>query len=468
MRFRTRFIWLLLCGLALAACNVAPIPSLVSTPDLSPTTAAVTSAVPTVIATSPAAPVSTPIEDTPQLIEDTPVPILEDTPQPIEETRTPVEDTPAPIEDTPIPLEDTPTPIEDTPTPTHIALFLPFMEEPLPSSTETPEATAPPDPPTETPEAIAMPELATLTPSGSTSVGSGDGSLARGTITKRPWIVMIDNHPNAWPQSGLDRASIVFEALAEGGITRFMAVFQDGLLPDAPEIGPVRSVRLYFVQWAMGFQGVLMHAGGSPDGLELARSTDQIVNAEALALPHYARRIDRRSVPHNLYTSSELLRAFVNDKDQSLPDDPEIGYLFDQIAPAEPIQAATISYRFTDPTFRASWTYDPETNGYLRTMSGRPHSDQISGKQLWARNVVVMETNEALRPGDTKGRLDVHTIGSGPALIFSAGQRIEATWRKEDAAAPLRFYDTEDQEIVFNVGTIWIAAIASMDRLTIE
>jgi hypothetical protein len=279
---------------------------------------------------------------------------------------------------------------------------------------------------------------------------------------------MIDNHPKAWPQSGLDKASLVFEALAEGGITRFMAVFQEGALPDAPEIGPVRSARLYFVHWAMGLQGVFMHAGGSPDALEVARTTDRLVNAEVLALPKYAHRDNRRAAPHNLYTSSELLRTFVNDKDQSVPDDPQLGYLFDHLAPVAPPQATTINYRYVDPTFRAGWRYDPAINGYYRTSRDEPHLERVTGQQLWMRNVVVMEVPEALRAGDNQGRLDVQVIGSGPARIFSAGRQIEVTWRKDDAAAPLRFYDAQGQEVVFNVGSIWIAAIASLERLSVQ
>jgi hypothetical protein len=279
---------------------------------------------------------------------------------------------------------------------------------------------------------------------------------------------MIDNWLAAYPQSGLANASLVFEALAEGGITRFMAVYQDGSLPDAPEIGPVRSTRLYFVQWAMGLQAVYMHAGGSPDGLEVARTTDRIVNAEALALSKYTRRDSRRSLPHNLYTGSALLRAFVNDKNQSPPNDPQLGYLFDRMAPAAPPQATTINYQFTDPDFRAGWHYDPATNGYYRTMRDEPHIDRVTGQQIWMRNVVVMEVPEALRSGDSKGRLDLQMLGSGSARIFNAGRQIEATWRKEGAAAPLRFYDAGGEEVVFNVGTIWIAAIPSLQRLSVQ
>lgn len=277
---------------------------------------------------------------------------------------------------------------------------------------------------------------------------------------------MIDNYPDAWPQSGLNSASLVLEALAEGGITRFMAVFVDGAQPDVPEIGPVRSVRVYFVQWAMGLNAVFMHAGGSPDGLELARSTDRIVNAEALELPQYARRDNRRVAPHNLYTSSESLRALAAE--QPPLDDPEIGYLFDRIEPAQTPQATTITYDFTGPLFGATWRYDGQTNAYYRSANGTPQVERTTNAPFRTSNLVVMEVADTLRAGDAAGRLDLNVVGSGTARVFLAGQQIDATWRKDEAAAPLQFYDAQGQEIVFNVGPMWVAAVSSLDKLTVQ
>ena len=82
------------------------------------------------------------------------------------------------------------------------------------------------------------------------------GSFERGTITKRPFAVMLDNHPNAYPQTGMQKATIIYEALAEFGITRFMALYVPGKTEDVPVLGPVRSARLYYVQWAMGYRAV--------------------------------------------------------------------------------------------------------------------------------------------------------------------------------------------------------------------
>jgi hypothetical protein len=277
---------------------------------------------------------------------------------------------------------------------------------------------------------------------------------------------MIDNYPDAWPQSGINTASLVFEALAEGGITRFMAVFVDGAQGDVPEIGPVRSARVYFVQWAMGLNAIFMHAGGSPDGLALASSTDRIVNAEALVLPQYTRRDPNRAAPHNLYTSSESLRAFAAT--QRPIDDPQIGYLFERIEPTQTPQATTITYDFSQPLFRATWRYDGQTNAYYRSTNGAPQVERNTNVQVRTRNLVVMEVPDVVRAGDDAGRLDLNVLGSGTARVFVAGQQLDATWRKEDAAAPLKFYDAQNQEIVFNVGSIWVAAVPSLENLSVQ
>ncbi len=301
--------------------------------------------------------------------------------------------------------------------------------------------------------------------------GTGERSFARGRITQRPYIVMIDNHPDAYPQSGLPQAAIVFEALAEGGVTRFMAVYQEGITPEVREIGPVRSVRLYFAQWAMSFQPIYLHVGGSPDALALVQSSQGLNNLDLDDLTHnrpYGWRDSRRSAPHNFYSNTERLRAFTADHGfRSWPHpDPTMGYLFQTTAPAAPAEATAISYPFK--YYTAEWVYDAQTQRYVRSMDGQPHVDRVSGAQLWTRNLVVMEVPSTVRPGDDKQRIDLEVLGEGRAEIFLAGRRIAARWRKATAEAQLRFYDEAGKEIVFNAGPIWIAALPSLDELVVQ
>jgi hypothetical protein len=282
---------------------------------------------------------------------------------------------------------------------------------------------------------------------------------------------MIDNHPNAYPQTGLDRAAVVYEALAEFGVTRFMAVYAPGITPDAPQIGPIRSTRLYFAQWAVDYYPLYVHAGGSPQGLEMIETSDQLINLEALKesnLRYFSRSSDRER-PHNLYASSADLEQATADLGGGVYDHPEVGFLFKPDAPAAQRPATQrLDYFFIYQEDDVGWEYDPQSNGYLRLRRGRPARDAATEKQLWAKDVVLIEVTEARIPGDDKGRIDQEVLGTGEARVFMDGVERAAKWRKPDAAAPLRFYDAAGDELRLNAGPVWIVALPSLENLTVE
>ncbi len=484
---RVRFFPVLLAAFVLAACRVAPQQQLALTPEL---------ASPSIVANAPTTTAQAEMTSSPDASAATTTPtaalVFVPMTQPGEATATLEPETATPELSATTVVSPTNTLAPST-SPSATPSAPPSAEpsasaapsdapsEPSPSDAPSPPAiaAAPSTEPTASPAPSDAAPTASPSPSDSESPApsaeplppvsavSGEKSLARGTITTRPWAVMIDNQIVAWPQSGLNEASLVFEALAEGGITRFMAVFDGNTSAQVPAIGPVRSARAYFVQWAMGLQAIYMHAGGSPDALALAATSDQVVDVDALALPQYAARDNQRVAPHNLYTNADALRAFAAEQSRPITDT-QIGYLFERIAPAEPPQATAINYTFADPTYRAGWLYDAETNGYYRSMSDTLHVDQVTGDQLWTRNVVVIEVLDAPRPGDDQGRIDLNVVGSGTARVFMAGQQIEATWRKNDPAAPLRFFDAQNEEIVFNAGPMWVAAVSSLTQLTVQ
>ncbi|GAB4445159.1 MAG: DUF3048 domain-containing protein [Chloroflexi bacterium OHK40] len=296
-------------------------------------------------------------------------------------------------------------------------------------------------------------------------------TLARGSVTSRPYAVMFDNHPKAYPQTGLHEAAVVFEALAEFGITRYMAIYVPGITPELKTIGPVRSARPYYVEWAKGLRAVYTHAGGSPEALTMAQTAIEILNMDALRRDAGAffRRSSERAAPHNLYTSSAEIAAFAARKQADTPDLQEIGFLTRAEAQlARRPASQSLSYYFIYKDAYVSWSYDRATNSYLYFRQRRPHVDAVTGQQLRFRNLVVMEVPERPIPGDAKGRIEQQVLGEGPARIFLDGTMIEATWRKGAGFAQLQFYGTDGREIRFNTGSIWIAAIPSLKNLTVE
>ncbi len=300
---------------------------------------------------------------------------------------------------------------------------------------------------------------------------TGAPALARGALQQRPIVVMIDNHPNAYPQAGLSNAAVIFEALAEFGLTRFMAVYAPGITPDATSIGPVRSARLYFVQWAMGFGGLYVHAGGAPQALEFLQGTTALIDVDALfrARSIYFSRSNERAAPHNLYTDSATLNRAASELAPGPYTAATAGFVFKPDAPREARPAAKrIEYFFIYREDPAGWTYDPSTNSYYRLRRGRPAIDATTGAQLRVKNVVVMEVTEAPIPGDDKGRIEQVVIGSGRARVFLDGVEREVTWRKDSAEGQLGFYEANGNEVAFNVGQVWIVALPSLDNLTVS
>lgn len=347
---------------------------------------------------------------------------------------------------------------------------------PTTAPTEAPPTAVPTTAPTDTPPTPAPTAVPTIAPTVAPTVVTSDPltgapALARGALQQRPIVVMIDNHPNAYPQSGLDKAAVVFEALAEFGLTRFMAIYAPGITPEATSIGPVRSARLYFVQWAMEFRGLYVHAGGAPQALELLQNTASLVDVDALFRDRsvYFTRVSQRAAPHNLYTDSATLERALRSLAPEPFADPNIGFLFKTDAPLDVRPPSRrIEYFFIYREDPAGWTYDPTTNSYLRLRRGRPAIDAVTGQQLRVKNVVVMEVPEAPIPGDDKGRIEQKVIGSGRARVFLDGIEREVTWRKDTPDDRLLFLDASGNEIAFNPGQIWIVALPSLENLTVS
>lgn len=244
-------------------------------------------------------------------------------------------------------------------------------------------------------------------------------------VIARPIVVMINNFAAARPQSGLTNADVVWEVLAEGGITRLIAVFQStDALTDT--IGPVRSIRPYLIDIADSFGAVMVHAGGSNDGYAILRKQgkpylDEISNAGS-----YFWRSKERKAPHNLYSTLEKMRAGAEKKKYST-DKPVPTYTFSESGAAEAGSSATdISINFLLKNYKVGYIYD-ETNGlYKRSIGDKPHIDMNNDQQLSAANLVVLGADH--KTLDNEGRLAVDMTSGGQAILFQKGKVIEAEW----------------------------------------
>lgn len=299
-------------------------------------------------------------------------------------------------------------------------------------------------------------------------------------VNNRPVTgVMIENSTDARPQSGLDQASVVFEAVAEGGVTRFMALFQD-TQPDY--IGPVRSARPYYVQWCMSFDCSYAHVGGSPDGLAGIKTwgtkdLDQFSNSGAY------QRISSRYAPHNVYTSIANLNSVESskgygkssytgfsrktDKPYKAPDPAATG----AAAKNQDTRTAATSIDFTMSGyyFNSHFDYDTASNSYKRSEAGQPHMEQHQdGSQVQISPKVVIGMVVPLQSGDVDAQgatySNYQAIGSGDAFIFQDGTVTKAHWNKADVKSPLAFTDDSNKPFKLNAGQTWITAISDASK----
>lgn len=285
------------------------------------------------------------------------------------------------------------------------------------------------------------------------------GLQVKPELNKRPVTgIMIENSPDARPQSGLRDAGVVFEAIAEGGITRFLALFQEGQ-PD--HIGPVRSVRPYYVDWVHGFDAAIAHVGGSSDGLAKIKS-DGVKDLDQFANPKPFKRVSNRYAPHNMYTSMAGLdelsqsKGFTSSTFDSFPrkDDQPLA------APT----AKTLNFNISGQIYNPQFDYDTATNSYKRSHSGKPHKDEKSGEQLAPKVVIAAVINYGIAPNGVNSKYD--NLGSGKAYIFQDGFVTQATWNKPSGGEQITFKDDGGRPIKLNAGQTWISVVASADRVS--
>lgn len=304
---------------------------------------------------------------------------------------------------------------------------------------------------------------------------------------RTPIAIMIENSVDARPQSGLSQADIVYEAIAEGGITRFMALMYCDVQAADTILAPVRSARTYFIDWASTYQEPLYtHVGGAnlpgpSDALGQLSDYGWVgknnLNQFSIGFPTFARNYNRITLPdgkdlateHTMETSTERLWNYAaqNRKITAWAGQSDFRpWAFKEEESAEKGSVSAISYEFWDgfKDFAVQWNYDSATNSYARVMGGQPHIDLNNNEQIKSKNVVVMFTTERGPINENKHML-YGTTGTGKALIFMDGQAVDATWSKASRTAPLTF-QLRGQQVELNPGKTWISVVATGTEVT--
>ncbi len=319
---------------------------------------------------------------------------------------------------------------------------------------------------------------------------------------KRPILTMIENHVDARPQSGLSSADIVYEAVAEGGITRFMGVFYCGAQFDTAKVAPVRSARIYFVNIAAEYNNpIYMHVGGGNCSRDEA-SGQCTSNKKAWALeelvklgwrkpggndfdtigdigvPVMKRDYDRLGVGRDIATEHTYVgylsyawreaekRGYTNvdAKGKSWISGVQLWKIDSSAIKGQ--AASNIKYEFWKDyrDFQVDWKYDTATSQYLRNQGGAPHLDLESGLQTTTSNVVIQFAKEE-GPLDEHKHMFYNVIGEGTGLLFRNGQAMEIKWKKAKQTDRTIFMDKLGKEITFAPGPIWISILPTGNKI---
>jgi len=269
--------------------------------------------------------------------------------------------------------------------------------------------------------------------------------------------IMIENSPDARPQSGLKDAGIIYEAVAEGGITRFLALFQD----TQPEyVGPVRSVRPYYLDFITPYDARIAHVGGSPVALEQIRQ-QKLKDLNQCFNPGPFWRERTRYAPHNMYTNVVKLKELEKQKGWKASEYKTL-LRGEESKPADIITAKNINIIMSSTLYNVSYEYDKTTNSYLRSEGGKPHKDFKSNKQLAPKIVVV-----PVIPRTQDGIYSVYAInGSGKVLVFQNGTVTEGTWKKSGRKDQFTFTKKDGTPLKLAAGQTWITIAATSANIS--
>ena len=287
--------------------------------------------------------------------------------------------------------------------------------------------------------------------------------VTEAAAAQHPIAVMVDDQQEARPQSGFNAASIVWQAPAEGGIPRYMLIFQDGL-PSA--VGPIRSARQYYIEWASEWKALYVHIGGSPQALTTLRTSGRgqlVYNADGFRFEGSDMwRIKERPSPHNLYSDGAHLRAMAAKVGAT--DGPVTPIWQFATSPSSGERPTGTRIVLHYPYETITYVYDPGTNTYRRFIdkSTTPQIDAADGREVRPTNVVVLRMRFGpLNDGNPlKHRLEAQDVGSGEAIISTGGRVIHGTWKKAAAAAPTLLFGPDGTPARLTAGQTFVQVMA--------
>lgn len=273
----------------------------------------------------------------------------------------------------------------------------------------------------------------------------------------RPYAVMINNLGVARPlQSGLQDAMIIYEMIVEGGLTRYMAVFQD---QNTERIGSIRSARHYFLDYALENDAIYVHHGNSPQ----AAADFKTLNIDRISVD--ASKTGWRdkslnvSTEHTLFTSIAKLNNGLGNKRKTRNKDFLLNYSetpVDLSTKEGAIKANNIEITYSR-SVKSSYEYDESAQNYKRSVNGKAHTDYVTKKQYTFKNIITYQvSNTSLNDGSGKDRQTLDNIGSGEGYYITNGYAVPITWSKSSRSSQTVYKYKDGTEIDVNDGNTFI------------
>lgn len=286
-------------------------------------------------------------------------------------------------------------------------------------------------------------------------------------INKRPIAVMFDNHPSSRWQAGISEAEIVYECEVEYPYTRYLAIF---LSTDIKTIGSIRSARPYFISYALEYDPIYVHVGGSMAAMEKIQKLN-VADLDGLYSGAFFRFNDTgKSIPNNMYSSLEKIRRAAislgyrkkgnyEGYDFNL-EDTKLSKIYSDAESAEYIK---ISYNIENNT---EYIFDEISNCYFRKKDGEIHIDEENNERILANNILIIKVKREVL--DNEGRLQLETIGEGNGQYITKGEIINISWKKTGERDKTYFYDDNNNEIKLNPGKTWIQIVSDNNEVIIK
>ena len=280
--------------------------------------------------------------------------------------------------------------------------------------------------------------------------------------TDRPVAVMIDNNVNAWPQYSINKAYIVYEIIVEAQETRLMALFKN---TDVDMVGPVRSSRHYFLDYALENDAIYGHLGWSPKakkdissmGVNNINGQFYDTGSARTSSSKYWREQSRKA-PHNAFTSIESLYSIAKDLGYRTTSEEKsvLNYVTKEVNLEDGINANTVSIPYS-ASHVVKYEYNSELGKYVRYSKGTKQKDGSTGEDVVTKNIIItFAKNELLNGNDKKGRQDVHDVGTLDGYYITNGKAIKIKCEKSSRNAQTVYKDLDGNEIEVNDGNTFI------------